>query len=118
MSISVSQVSSDNGLPHVSLKVGIKDTEHKSLFGFKMLLFLRFTTWSVGGFQDLIALVGLGNYEKASFEAMKDLFIFEEGYAAISLLIPFLKPISSIAAGEYLVGLDEDMDPEGTGSGP
>ena len=41
-----------------------------------------------------------------------------EGYAAISLLIPFLKPISSIAAAEYPVGLDEDMGQEGTGSGP
>ena len=37
-----------------------------------------------------------------------------EGYAANSLL----KPISSIAAGEYPVGLDEDMGPEETGSGP
>ena len=33
-------------------------------------------------------------------------------------LLPFLKPISSIAAGEYPVGLDEDMGQEGTGSGP
>ena len=42
-----------------------------------------------------------------------------EGYAVLSLLIPFLKSISSIAAGEYPVGLDEkDMGPEGTGSGP
>ena len=41
-----------------------------------------------------------------------------EGYAAVSLLLPFLKPISSIAAGEYPVGLNEDMGPEGTGSGP
>ena len=41
-----------------------------------------------------------------------------EGYAAISLLIPFLKPISSIAAHEYPVGLDEGMGPEGTSSGP
>ena len=41
-----------------------------------------------------------------------------EGYAAISLLIPFLKPISYIAPGEYPIGLDEDMGPEGTGSGP
>ena len=41
-----------------------------------------------------------------------------EGYAAISLSIPYLKPISSIAAAEYPVGLDEDMGPEGTGSGP
>ena len=36
----------------------------------------------------------------------------------LSLLIPFLKPISSMAAGEYPVGLDEVMGPEGTGSDP
>ena len=48
----------------------------------------------------------------------KYLSSLREGYAAISLLIPFLKPNSSNAAGEYPVGLDEDMDPEGTGSGP
>ena len=48
----------------------------------------------------------------------KYLSSLREGYAAISLLIPFLKPIISIAAGEYSVGLDEDMGPEGTGSGP
>ena len=48
----------------------------------------------------------------------KYLSSFREGYAAISLLIPFLKPISSIAAGEYTVGLDEGMGPEMTGSGP
>ena len=42
----------------------------------------------------------------------KYLSSFREGYAAISLLIPFLKPISSIAAGEYRVGLDEGMGPE------
>ena len=48
----------------------------------------------------------------------KYLSSLREGYAAISLLIPFLKPISSIAAGEYPVGLDEDMGPEGTVSGP
>ena len=36
----------------------------------------------------------------------------------LSLLIPFWKPISSIAAGEYPVGLDEGMGHEGTGSGP
>ena len=35
----------------------------------------------------------------------------------LSLLIPFLKPISSIEAGEYPEGLDEDMGPEGTGLG-
>ena len=34
---------------------------------------------------------------------------------SLFLLILFLKPISSIAAGEYPVGLDEDMGPEGTG---
>ena len=45
----------------------------------------------------------------------KYLSSLSEGYAAISLLIPFLKPISSIAAAEYPVGLDEDMGPEGTG---
>ena len=48
----------------------------------------------------------------------KNLSSLRDRYAAISLLIPFLKPISSIAAGEYPVGLDEDMGPEGTGSGP
>ena len=69
LSISVGQMPPDNGLPHVSLEVGIEDTKH-------------------------------------------------EGYAAISLLIPFLKPISSISAGEYPEGLDEDMGPERTGSGP
>ena len=48
----------------------------------------------------------------------KYLSSLREGYAAISLLIPFLKAISSIAAGEYPVGLDEGMGPAGTGSGP
>ena len=33
-----------------------------------------------------------------------------------SLLVSFLKPISSMAAGEYPVGLDEGMGPEVTGS--
>ena len=33
----------------------------------------------------------------------------------IFLLIPFLKLISSRAAGEYAQGLDEDMGPEMTG---
>ena len=59
--------------------------------------------------------MGLGIYEKASLEAIKVSFIFE---GAISLLIPFLKPISSIAHAEHPVGRDEDMGPEGTGSGP
>ena len=111
-------MSSDNGLPHVSLKVSIKDTEHKSLFSFKKLLFLRFTTWSVGGVQDLIALMGLCNYERLLLKPSKYLSSLREGYAAISLLIPFLNHISSIAAGEYPVGLEEDMAPEGTGAGP
>ena len=71
---------------------------------------------SIGGVQDLIALMGLGNYEKASLKASKYLSSLREGYAAISLLIPFLKPISSIATAEYPVGLDEDMGPEETGS--
>ena len=63
LSISVDQVSSDNGLPHVSLKVSIADTEHESLFGLKKLFFLSFTTWIIVGFHDLFALMGLGNYE-------------------------------------------------------
>ena len=62
--------------------------------------------------------MGLGNYEKAFLEAIEVPFIFEGRYAAISLLIPVLKPISSMTAGEYPVGLDEDMGPEGTGSDP
>ena len=48
----------------------------------------------------------------------KYLSSFREGYAVISLLIPFLKLIISRAAGEYAVGLDEGMGPEVTGSGP
>ena len=48
----------------------------------------------------------------------KYLSSFREGYAVISLLIPFLKLISSRAAGEYAAGLDEGMGPEVTGSGP
>ena len=39
----------DNGLPHVSLEVGVEDTKHEGLFSLKKLLFFRFTTWSVGG---------------------------------------------------------------------
>ena len=104
LSISGSQMSSDNGLPHVSLEVSIEDTKHEGLFSLKKLFFFRFTAWSIVGIQDLIALMGLSS--------------FREGYAAISLSIPFLKPISSMAAGEYPVGLDEDMGPEGTASGP
>ena len=48
----------------------------------------------------------------------KYLSSFREGYAVISLLIPFLKLISSRAAGEYAVDLDEGMGPEVTGWGP
>ena len=61
--ISVGKVSSGNGLPHVTLKVSIEDTEHEGLFGFKKLLFLRLNTWGIGRVQDLIALVGLRNYK-------------------------------------------------------
>ena len=39
----------------------------------------------------------------------KYLSSFREGYGPISLFIPFLRPISSIAAGEYPVSVDEDM---------
>ena len=62
--------------------------------------------------------MGLRTYEKRLLRPSKYLSSSREDYAAISLLIPFLKPNSCIAAVEYPVGLDEDMDPEGTGSGP
>ena len=70
-------MSSDNGLPHVSLKVSIEDTNDEGLFSLKKLLFLRITTWSIVGVQDLIALMGLGNYEEAPLEAIKVPFILE-----------------------------------------
>ena len=111
LSISLGQVSSDNGLPHVSLKVSIKGTKHEGLFGFKKFLFLRFPTWSIGGVQDLIALKGLGNYEKDSLEAIKIPFIFE---GRVCSYFSF----NTLFDGEYPVGLDEDMGPEGTCSGP
>ena len=63
LSISVGQMSPDNGLPHVSLEVGIEDTKHEGLFSLKKLFFFRLTTWSIVGIQDLIAFVSLGNYE-------------------------------------------------------
>ena len=63
--------------------------------------------------------MGLGNYEEAALEAIKVSFIIEGRVCSyLSLLIPFLKPISSVAAGEYPIGLDEGMGPEETGSGP
>ena len=62
--------------------------------------------------------MGLGNYEKASLEAIKVPLIFEGRVCSYFSFNTLLKPISSIAAGEYPVGLDEDMGPEGTGSGP
>ena len=77
-----------------------------------------FSTWSIGGVQDLIALMGLGNYEKASLEGIKVSFIFEGRVCSYVSLNTPLKPISSIAAAEYPVGLDEEMGPQGTGSGP
>ena len=52
---------------------------------------------------------------KLLLKPSKYLSSFREGYVAIS---PFLNPMSSIAAVEYPVGLDEDMGPEGTGEGP
>ena len=54
---------------------------------------------------------------KLLLKPSKYLSSFREGYADISLLIPFLNPISSIAAIEYTVGLDEVMGPEETGAG-
>ena len=59
----------------------------------------------------------LATMKRLLLKPSKYLLSLREGYAALSLLIPFLKPISSIAAGEYPVGLVEDMGPEGTGSG-
>ena len=119
LSISVGLMSSDNGLPHLSLKVSIEDTKHKGLFGFKKLLFFSLTTWSIVGVHDIIALMGLGNYKKAPLEAIKVSFILEGRVCSyLSLLIPFLKPIRSTAAGEYPAGLDGGRGPEGTGSGP
>ena len=63
LSISRSQMPPDNGLPHVSLEVGIEDTKHEGLFSLKKLFFFRLTTWSIVGVQDLTAFVSLGNYE-------------------------------------------------------
>ena len=63
LSISVGQISPDNGLPHVSLEVSIEDTKHEGLFSLKKLFFFRFTTWTIVGIQDLTAFMGLGNYE-------------------------------------------------------
>ena len=63
LSISVGLMAPDNGLPHVSLEVGIEDTKYEGLFSFKKLFCFRFTTWSIDGIQDHIAFVGLGNYE-------------------------------------------------------
>ena len=63
LSISVVQMSPDNGLAHVSLEIGIEDTKHEGLVSLKKLFFFRFTTWSIVGIQDLTAFVGLGNYE-------------------------------------------------------
>ena len=62
--------------------------------------------------------MGLGNYEEAPLEAIKVPFLFEGRVCSYLSLNTLLKPISSIAAGEYPVGLDEGMGPEGTGSGP
>ena len=55
---------------------------------------------------------------KLLLKPSKYLSSFREGYAGTSLLVPFLNPMSSIAAVEYPVGQDEVMGPEGTGAGP
>ena len=60
----------------------------------------------------------LSTMNRLLLKPSKYLSSLREGYAGISLLIPFLKPISSMAAGEYPVCLDEGMGPEVTGSGP
>ena len=114
-------MASDNGLPHVSLKVSIKDTKHEGLFGLKKALvpqvhYLEYS-WGSGPHCTHGSWV-LATMSRLLLKPSKYLSSLREGYAAISLLIPFLKPISSIAAGEYPVGLDEGMGPEGTGSGP
>ena len=68
-------MSPDNGLPHVSLEVGIEDTKHEGLFSLKKLVFFRFTTWIIVGIQDFTTFVGLGNNEYAPYEAIKVPFI-------------------------------------------
>ena len=98
--------------------VSIKDTKHKILFGFKELLLLRFTIWSIGGVKTPLHSWDLATMKMFLMRRSKYLSYLREGYAVTFLLIPFLKPISSIAAAEYSVGLDEAMGPEGTGSGP
>ena len=113
LSISVGQMSPDNGLAHVSREVGIEDTKHEGLFSLKKLSFFRFTAWSIGGIQEVLATMN-----RLLLKPSKYLLSFREGYAAIPLLIPFSKPINSIAACQYPVGLDEHMGPERTGSGP
>ena len=50
--------------------------------------------------------MGLGTVNKLLLKLSKYLSSFSEGHAAISLLLPILKPISSIAAVEQPVGLD------------
>ena len=62
--------------------------------------------------------MGLGSNKKASLEAVKVSFIFEGRVSSYFSLNTLWKPLSSLAAGEYPVGLDEDMGPEGTDSGP
>ena len=60
----------------------------------------------------------LATMKRLLLKPSKYLSSLREGYTAIYLIIPFLEPICSIAAAEYPVGLDEDMGPEGAGSGP
>ena len=63
LGVSGSQMPPDNGLPHVSLEVGVEDTKHEGLFSLKKLLFFRFTTWTLVGVHDITTFVSLGNYE-------------------------------------------------------
>ena len=79
-----SQMSPDNGLTHVSLKVSIKDPTHKSLFGFKELLLFRFTTWGIGGYNTSLHLRDLATLNRLLLKPSKYLTSFREGYAAIS----------------------------------
>ena len=117
LSISVGQMSPDNGLPHVSLEVSIEDTKHEGLFSLKKLFSSGALPGVLLGSRTSLHSWVLATMNRLLLKPSKYLSSFREGYAALSLLIPFLKPISSMAAGEYPVGLDEDMGPERTGSG-
>ena len=46
LSISVDQMPPDNGLPHVSLEVGIEDTKHEGLFSLNLFLQAHYLEYS------------------------------------------------------------------------